>query len=138
MKETPRNASRRYNRDLFAIGLRRCSRCSWIGRLDQFPKREGTPSGRKGTCKGCYAARHLKNRYGLTPDKWESIFRSQKCLCAICGTNTPGAKGWQTDHDHRTGTVRGILCRPCNQGLGHFRDNRITLRAAVEHLEKSL
>lgn len=30
--------------------------------------------------------------------------------CAVCGCPHPEA----TDHDHRTGLIRGKLCRPCN------------------------
>ena len=41
--------------------------------------------------------------------------------CAICKTNDPKSKnerGWAVDHCHKTGKVRGVLCSPCNAGLG--------------------
>ncbi|HEY1197287.1 MAG TPA: endonuclease domain-containing protein [Thermoplasmata archaeon] len=76
----------------------------------------------------------LKQKYALSPEAWEVLFESQGRRCGCCAATTSGGKnGWQTDHDHRTGRVRGILCVPCNLQLGMLeRANLSQLRAYLE------
>jgi hypothetical protein len=64
---------------------------------------------------------HLMKKYGITLKIWETILKIQKNECA----NTLCRKILQqkphdthTDHDHTTGSVRGILCSRCNPLLG--------------------
>ncbi|WP_225102842.1 endonuclease domain-containing protein [Streptomyces sp. CoH27] len=40
------------------------------------------------------------------------------------------------DHCHRTSKVRGLLCRACNLGIGHFDDNLDVLRNAIVYLQR--
>lgn len=56
--------------------------------------------------------------------------------CEICGAEPESKRAHAVDHDHQTGLIRGTLCRPCNQGLGHFRDDPNILRKAAEYLEQ--
>lgn len=82
------------------------------------------------------AARQLERRYGILPGERDAMLAAQGDSCAICGADDPGSRqGWNTDHDHGTGVVRGILCHGCNVGLGGFRDNPAHLMAAIEYLE---
>lgn len=37
-------------------------------------------------------------------------------------------------HDHKTGTVRGILCGMCNVGIGCFKDSPEILSSAIRYL----
>jgi len=60
------------------------------------------------------------------------LLKAQKGLCLICRTiprSTP-----HLDHNHKTGEVRGVLCRGCNWGLGQFQDNPTFLKAAAKYL----
>ena len=78
-----------------------------------------------------YAKRHrLKRKYGLTIEEFEKMQKAQNGRCKICTDEVDLV----IDHDHVTGVVRGLLCHPCNHGLGHFRDSPAALRAAVKYL----
>lgn len=75
-------------------------------------------------------------KYGLTPDDYVELSKSQNDRCAICGC-TRGKRAFAIDHCHSSGRVRGLLCSKCNTGIGLFRDNPDLLRAAIDYLERS-
>jgi hypothetical protein len=54
--------------------------------------------------------------------------------CAICGRPPTESRQLDIDHDHRTGEVRGLVCNPCNQGLGLFRDDPFLIMAAATYV----
>jgi hypothetical protein len=83
---------------------------------------------------------NLLARYGITLEQWESMLDAQGGVCAICERGPEGFKNHArlfVDHDHQTDAVRGLLCGPCNTGLGHFRDDPNLLRRALTYLGQS-
>lgn len=73
-------------------------------------------------------------RYGLTPESFEDLLQSQDRKCAVCRAADPGKRGWQIDHCHATGRVRGLLCIHCNLALGHLKDRVDLFQAAITYL----
>jgi len=74
--------------------------------------------------------------YGITPEEYAALLKSQGGRCAICRIDTPRGKGgWHLDHDHATGRMRGLLCHGCNIALGYFADDLDRLRGAIAYLE---
>lgn len=74
---------------------------------------------------------------GLDPDAIEAHFKNHNGLCDICGrspSEVGSRKRLSIDHDHLTGEFRGLLCSPCNSGLGQFRDSPKILSAAIDYL----
>lgn len=63
--------------------------------------------------------------YGITTEQYQALLTAQDGKCAICRSPNPGGKGksFHVDHDHKTGTVRGLLCNNCNRGIGHLKDS---------------
>jgi hypothetical protein len=54
--------------------------------------------------------------------------------CAICRKPFGGVP--QADHKHfDPPQPRGLLCKGCNTGLGHFQEDPAICRAAAEYLE---
>ena len=84
--------------------------------------------------KAAYGRRVNLHKYGLSPADYEQRFESQGGVCAICSQTSD--KSLAVDHDHVTGVVRGLLCRECNLGLGHFEDDTSRMWAAFEYLLK--
>ncbi len=62
----------------------------------------------------------LRVKYGITPEEYDRRFKVQKGKCAICKRRKLLKKRLDIDHDHKTGLVRGLLCRRCNGALGWF------------------
>jgi hypothetical protein len=77
----------------------------------------------------------MKARYGITPEDYDQMYVDQNGRCAICSRHASEfSRRLHTDHDHRTGAVRGLLCHNCNQILGHAHDDPETLQAAIQYL----
>lgn len=51
----------------------------------------------------------------------EDLLNIQKNECSIC--NKSLNETFDVDHGHKTGLIRGLLCRKCNSGLHYFEDN---------------
>jgi hypothetical protein len=85
-------------------------------------------------------ARHLKRKYGATPEEIEELLERQGRACAICGAPQPnrrylhgGFLGF--DHNHQTGQHRGMLCKKCNQVVAILEDDQWLLEQAALYLE---
>lgn len=72
--------------------------------------------------------------YGITEEDFRIILKEQQGACAVCKTFL--IDGACVDHDHATGIVRGILCKKCNLGLGHFSDKPEVLLEAANYIAR--
>ena len=95
-----------------------------------------------GLCRECYRnlhdnkvkaikVRRLK-KYKLSEDLYNEMYDRQKGECAICEGEIE-----VVDHCHKTLNIRGLLCRKCNTGIGHFRDSVEYLKSAIIYLESN-
>lgn len=77
--------------------------------------------------------------HGITVTEYEALLGAQDGRCAICQLEPRGAGPanlhLHVDHDHRTGTIRGLLCRACNTSIGQFDESPERLRAAATYLD---
>lgn len=134
-----------------------CTKCGEDKSLDLFMRHTGIKSGRGPRCKACNAAyyaqrriykytevreyekkfhaeRRLRYEYGTTKEAIEQVKESQGHACAICKEALPLV----IDHCHVKGKghFRGLLCSPCNLGLGHFKDDPVRIKEAIKYLER--
>lgn len=63
--------------------------------------------------------RHLRRKYGLEYEDFLSMVKGQGNACKICHQQFGELRSRKVhvDHDHKTGKVRGILCKFCNDQL---------------------
>lgn len=76
---------------------------------------------------------NLRQKFGITLEDYNNMLTSQNGVCAICG-QLDGKRSLAVDHCHKTGKVRGLLCRRCNVSIGLLEDNTIFLLNAVRYL----
>lgn len=128
--------------------MKTCSKCQVEKPLEDFyfvrRTQARTAACKRCTCEGAKKWREanpqlfrdairknqLLKKYGVTVEEYETIRESQGGGCALCGATPAG--NLHVDHDHETGRVRGLLCRPCNTGLGLLRESaELLLKAAA-------
>ncbi len=83
-----------------------------------------------------YVRKKILKEHGLTLADYAQMLEDQDGRCKICGKE-PGTKVLVVDHNHQTGKIRGLLCRRCNMGLGHFEDDLATILKAAAYLEEN-
>ena len=131
--------------------MKKCSTCQEEKPFADFNKNKSGKFGLHNQCRICsrlwkpspeaikIARKRTRewNRFkatGFTPEDFKTKLKEQGGVCAICGTDDPGKLDFCADHDHKTGTKRGVLCRKCNTGLGHFKDNIEVMERAIMYL----
>lgn len=75
-------------------------------------------------------------RYGITVGMYKIMILKQGNSCPGCKRRFDGLIGEHIDHCHKTGEVRGILCRSCNHALGFLKDNIETINRLGEYLKQ--
>lgn len=142
-------------------GFKRCGRCKEWKVHAEFSRSRQNPDGLNSYCRPCdyqykraWAKKdatkaraqarknHLRSTYGITVEQQDAMLEAQGHRCLICGTKfddikprVPGGPRYTIDHCHDSKKVRGLLCGPCNLGLGNFKDDLGRLREAIEYLK---
>lgn len=78
-------------------------------------------------------AGHLMRKFGITIEEYEAMLEAQGGVCAICG-RAPGDISLHVDHNHFTGTIRALLCFPCNNALADLQEDPDVVHKALGYL----
>lgn len=112
-----------------------CPKCQKNRILTQFS------SARARICKPCQKSTrtttsrktHLSDTYDLTLEEYDALLKAQGGRCAICPLKPK--YNLHVDHCHKTGIVRGLLCKTCNKRLlPSARDSVDRLQSAINYL----
>ena len=102
------------------INLKYCGKCTYAVKKERGRNAHG---------------KALEARYGINRTDYDNAYAFQNGLCFLCRRATGKTRRLSVDHDHATGDVRGLLCRPCNGILGHARDDISFFERAIEYLK---
>lgn len=115
-------------------GDKRCPDCGEVKPKEARPLNRRSRDGLGSYCKMCHTRRsnstYFMRTYGLTAAELD-VLLEQYPVCPICRINEPK----HVDHDHVSGSVRGILCFTCNAALGQLRDDPEIIRRAADYVE---
>lgn len=124
-----------------------CGKCGVLKSVDDFYSDHRNRDGLTGSCKSCklesqdserhketqnarrarvrienpayFTEQNLLYKYGISLREYNEMLAEQGGYCAACGS----PEKLVVDHDHETGSVRGILCHSCNVALGFLGDD---------------
>lgn len=129
---------------VLAEGYRMCTRCFTAKSVDEFwIRRSAKQPSHQSWCKACQWAvskpnsrkHRLMKDFGLTDEDYQTMLKRQNGVCTGCGA-APTSTKLCIDHDHVTGSIRGLLCSNCNLALGSIKDNVATLLNLAAYLRK--
>jgi hypothetical protein len=82
-------------------------------------------------------ATNWKSKYGITPEQFYDKLEKQNNKCAICCRDMSDYGNiFSVDHNHTTGAIRGLLCDPCNYGLGFYEKHKDKYIEYLKNYEK--
>jgi len=100
----------------------------------------------KRNCKRWQSERSRPTKQGITNEQHQDLLNYTERKCFICGYLDEGdSNRWALDHDYKchpkkgyscVKCIRGVLCKNCNTGLGHFKDHVENLEKAIEYLKE--
>lgn len=68
---------------------------------------------------------HLKGTYGITSVDFNNMLKSQNNKCGVCDRDMKDyGKFFCVDHNHTTNKIRGLVCDPCNYGMGFYEKHK--------------
>jgi len=141
--------------------MKTCCVCHKNQSLSEFHRDKSKKDGRASSCKECSNHRVLmwqknniqrhkdnvkrwrlsnptkmqdfqrKYEFGLSLGTYDKMYKEQGGSCYICRKPKPILC---VDHNHKTGAVRGLLCRSCNLAIGFMGDNPYWLEWAASYL----
>jgi len=103
-------------------------------KVDVIRKRTDWWQKNKATATKIHKRSRLRRVYNLSVEEHDQIRTRQNNRCVICTRTFDTTMPPCLDHDHTTGTIRAMLCRDCNRGLGCFHDDPVLLQAALTYL----
>ncbi len=123
---------------------KKCPDCGFQRPLDDFHVSRTSRDGRQGYCREHQRRRAVEcgwraqGMIDMTWDRFCEMKENRGNRCEIC-SRTPTEAGHPdrelaVDHDKSTGIVRGLLCIPCNAGIGMLQHHRAVLHGAMEYL----
>ncbi|MFA5378679.1 MAG: endonuclease VII domain-containing protein [Dehalococcoidia bacterium] len=82
----------------------------------------------------------LSHDYEMTLEDYNGLIFKQggKCANKLCDQEHSDKTKLHVDHDHKTGLVRGLLCRNCNTALGMAKDNANRLLGLAAYLTDNI
>jgi nitrate/TMAO reductase-like tetraheme cytochrome c subunit len=116
--------------------VKTCQDCQTPKPLSDYYRRSDS-SKPHNFCKVCYNDRNEQSRklrvYGITEAEYERLAANG---CNLCGRKYSDGRANRlaVDHCHKTGKVRGVLCRRCNSGIGYFDDDAERLERAAAYI----
>jgi len=80
---------------------------------------------------------HRTKKSGLSGAEYQHVFHEQQGRCAACNRHqSEFRRAFSSDHNHKTGEMRGLLCDNCNFAIGHAGESIERLRQLISYLEK--
>lgn len=124
-------------------GRKQCRTCDQWCPVTDYSSHPKTLDGLQVRCRPCVNKERIRTQYGVTYEQIMALYSVQGGACAVCFNELDGK--FAVDHDHSCcsgikacgSCVRGLLCHLCNLGLGSFKDNVASLKAAVRYLERA-
>jgi len=78
-----------------------------------------------------YQRLDVLRKCGMSLPEAREWYATREMVCEVCGST----EKLGIDHDHDVRRVRGILCRSCNLGIGHLKDDVGLVSRALEYLK---